>query len=671
MASRVHRRQKLDRVTNACERCKKRKVKCSGNSPCETCTSRGATCIFQKAEKKVIVSERYLRHLQECYTRTEAAHKERETSCTDNRSSPTTREVASPNIRLNEVVGEGPIMNPLVSSTSFYLRDTIGHYRFCGPSSTWSFSQRVFLMLKAHEPNFLSPELPFHVDGSIWELRWTRTTLDDSSMFEGLPSLNDMLYLLTVVKHHSCEMLFLVDEQEFMPRLHEFYEKGIETAKRNLLWFVQYLLIVALAKGLLAVSKSPGTPPGSPFFERAMSLMPEFVPLQRHPNLAMQVLILTCLYLVLVDMKGAAYSYIGQAIRMCIIEGLHREPPVEIFGSQFGNQCRNIWWTAYILDRQLSAMVGAPTSIQDAEITSSLPILYDNSESAKVLTAHVKLSRVVGDVLGSVYTADIGRRRSFISTIQSVLRDMAGILRDIEDISAMNAHQSLRTVSAVTSNLALTYHQCIVLATRPLFFYFLVGRLKKRGSHCERNRPLVSPQLKPLLETSLQSANFSLRTSTLLHEQSLLESLLPLNLDNIFSSAFIIIVASFIDPLLVPDMPTYVTAASKILDKLVSKGNLAAHSRRLELDLLLQMTQHIAHSEGAGKEDGRNNIRGEAVQWGQEETLRPGYADQLSTEVDAQGMTHMEILNLAEQLDTIGDSAWGDDFEFEYSNIWV
>lgn len=105
-------------------------------------------------------------------------------------------------------------------------------------------------------------------------------------------------------------MLFLVDEEEFMPHLQDFYEKGAEEAKKNPVWFVQYLLIVALAKALLGASRGPNSPPGCDFFERAMALMPEFVGLHRSVNLAMQVLCLVGLYLVSVDMKDAAFSYV-------------------------------------------------------------------------------------------------------------------------------------------------------------------------------------------------------------------------------------------------------------------------------------------------------------------------------------------------------------------------
>ena len=180
----------------------------------------------------------------------------------------------------------------------------------CGPSSNWSFSQHIFLLLQNELPGFPCPELPFHVDGSACALNWVPTSLEASPMLEGLPSFNDSIYLLNTVKFHTSQILFLVDEDTFIPDLHEFYEKGIEKAKSARLWFIQYLLVITLEKAFLAPSKAPGVPLGSTFFERAMSTMPDFTALHQIPNLGMQVSYLISLYLMSVDMKDSAYAYV-------------------------------------------------------------------------------------------------------------------------------------------------------------------------------------------------------------------------------------------------------------------------------------------------------------------------------------------------------------------------
>ncbi|KAL2808197.1 hypothetical protein BJX63DRAFT_424776 [Aspergillus granulosus] len=664
----VRRRQQRSKVANACEACKARKTKCTGKRPCEPCQARGAECYFRQPDKKILVSESYLRKLQH------EAHTISRRQTTG--SSPASPEIQPPlPVRDVNSSGEEHITNPLVSRTSFYLRDPSGRFRFCGPSSTWSFSQRIFLLLKSELPDFPAPDLPFHVDGSTWQLNWNRTTLDSPSLLHGLPSLDSALYLLDVIKFHSYQTLFLFDEDEFLPQLREFYERGIDKAQDAPLWFIQYLLLIAFAKVLLAAPPSPETPPGAAFFERAMSLMPDFVQLNRQPNLGMQVLYLAGLYLLSVDMKDAAYAYVGQSIRMCIIEGLHRDPPNNFFGIQFANQCRNIWWTAYTLDRQISVMIGAPSSIQDAEVTCSLPVSYNQSERSRFLTMHVRLSRILGDISNSVYTTDARQTGSFISAVRAVLETMANILRDIEEICTGTCHPSIRTVSTMSSHLYLRYHQCIILATRPLFLYLVSKRLKYVLRQCPAHDVLIPSQLRPLLETSLQSAKISVRILSLLYEESLLDSFLPFDLDNIISSAFLLVLAAFIDPDLLPDSSSYITVVTQMLNYIVSRGNLTAGLRTKELNLLQQMTHLIARGDETRErvETGEGNGTGAGTA-----DSGPGGGSVPHAEnslwaagIEDVSMSYTQILNLTRQLDTVTGSAWGTNFEEEYNNLWI
>jgi hypothetical protein len=105
-------------------------------------------------------------------------------------------------------------------------------------------------------------------------------------------------------------MLVMLDDEEFFPHLTEFYQKGLEKVKESPLWFIQYLLLISLSKACAGTSSHSESPPGQIFFERAMSMMPDFVGLHRQPNLAMQVLYLVALFLLTVDMKDAAYAYV-------------------------------------------------------------------------------------------------------------------------------------------------------------------------------------------------------------------------------------------------------------------------------------------------------------------------------------------------------------------------
>lgn len=106
------------------------------------------------------------------------------------------------------------------------------------------------------------------------------------------------------------------------------------------------------------------------------------------PSLASSTTILTMLIM-----------QIGQAVRICMIEGLHRETPRQVRGDKLANHHCDIWWTVYILDRRLASMIGAPSMIQDGDITCPLPSADDRSQRGAVLNINVKISRLMAKIL--------------------------------------------------------------------------------------------------------------------------------------------------------------------------------------------------------------------------------------------------------------------------------
>lgn len=149
-----------------------------------------------------------------------------------------------------------------------------------------------------------------NVDGTAYQIEWTAVDPTAAVDTTDLPSIDYTLYLMNAVKFHTCQMYRPFDDEEFTRNLYEFHQLGLEKINSSRLWFVQFLLIVALGKAMVITVKDPTTAPGSLWFQRAMSLMPDFVRLQRESALAIQVLCLVALYLVSVDMKEAAYGYV-------------------------------------------------------------------------------------------------------------------------------------------------------------------------------------------------------------------------------------------------------------------------------------------------------------------------------------------------------------------------
>lgn len=62
---------------------------------------------------------------------------------------------------------------------------------------------------------------------------------------------------------------------------------------------------------------------------------------------------------------------------------------------------RNIWWTVFVLDRQMSVLMGLPLSVNDEDISVPLPSFLDSTRKGFTVAIHVKLCQVLAQVVNS------------------------------------------------------------------------------------------------------------------------------------------------------------------------------------------------------------------------------------------------------------------------------
>src|SRR5687767_5882823 len=193
---------------------------------------------------------------------------------------------------------------------------------------------------------------------------------------ETLPSLDYALYLTNTVKFHISQTYHIFEEQYFMRRLYSLYNEGPQPlSPENRIWYVQYFLIMALGKALLARGTSKVGSPESEYFLRAMELFPDADGLYQDPILSIEVCCGLALYLQAVDHRNSAYVYVsswiprimcrgtdrtpsqlGLGLRIALSQGLHRDLMGQFEDDPDAPRYRNVWWTLYILDRKFSSM---------------------------------------------------------------------------------------------------------------------------------------------------------------------------------------------------------------------------------------------------------------------------------------------------------------------------
>lgn len=88
-------------------------------------------------------------------------------------------------------------------------------------------------------------------------------------------------------------------------------------------------------------------------------------------------------------------------MRTGLAYGMHTDMPVIHLGEAHVQRCRKIWWTVYILDRQMTSLMGLPQSIQDGDVHCRLPVYQGSPQRTASLDLHIKLARLIAEVNNS------------------------------------------------------------------------------------------------------------------------------------------------------------------------------------------------------------------------------------------------------------------------------
>ncbi|KAH8879811.1 fungal-specific transcription factor domain-containing protein [Thozetella sp. PMI_491] len=625
----------------SCDRCRLLKVRCSGTAPCARCERKKASCVFAVEEKRISIPESYLRALQGRTTNvpisqpsrsqeassagkshsdlpytdsallgtsTRAASSGQE-SIVVNRESTSdvetpqqagvpisydkervstlargdSQESESPSAVIapsNEGVGPAFLQNPLVDN-DYTFAQVGGRFWYMGPSSSWSFCRRVLALIGKRVPEASHVPDPWHLDGGVFGMQWKPLGHDEDPDVTNLPPLDYALFMFNTVKFYLGTVFYLVDEASYLRNLHELYQDAPAKAKSCRLWYAQYLLFLAFGKAFTVNGSCTDGPAGHQYALRAMSLLPDLSALNVDRMLSIQALTLAAVYLQSIDMRISAYQHIGQALRICVVEGMHRHMPEEVVGADYSRRCNITFWIVYMLDREFSALLGAPNSIRDEDITARLPSHANDSLDAQNMTLHVRLSRLMARILTTVYGVGKEFDGTLVPNTQSILRELAQVSKDLTALLNSHFQGSFSRASRMAQRLILSYHHCVVLTTRPLVMCTLHMHIEETDRQNAGTISLTAP-VASLIQSCVDSAQTVLRTLRVLGDEDLLEAFLPFQLEDAFSSAFILSLIRVIIPSLLPD-DTWRENIHCILDKMISKGSIVAPLRKREL----------------------------------------------------------------------------------------
>ncbi|KAL0941385.1 C6 transcription factor [Colletotrichum truncatum] len=607
------------RSSNACVRCRRQKIKCSGSQPCDACGKRKQSCTFDERDQRIVVTRGYIIDLQQRIERWERSKSTNEPSQDSIEAAlPTDKTESGAESDVGMPGAEGPasplasrgaekqdtrpklpmdpvasnLTNPLSSGQSEFMKAPTGRIFYLGTSSNWSFTRRVLNITHQYVNKTPLPTSALIFDAAAYMLDWDGYRIGEGPEMPALPTLDYAIYLVNAVKFHCSQMFHLFDEESFMKSLYHFYADPNPRADPTDLWFIHFLLILAFGKAFTTKANRSSKPPGHDYFIKAVQLLPDLSVLLRQSALSTEILCCIALYMQCIDFRHSSHNFIGQAIRMAMGEGMHTDMPVQQLGEAHVERCRRLWWTVHILDREITSLMGLPPSIHEDYVLCQLPTYSGSTQRTAALRMRIKLSEVIGSINRKVYGRDGRLNNKFMLGTKDVLESMAEVANELQQSFALPLEKDTSCISRISAHLHLLHHQCIVLATRPLLFCFLKVRFESESKCAELLG--ASQTVRNLINMCIDSSQQMVAILDCLLSQGLLETFLPFDLEATFVSAGSLLLGPAIDPHSFDNLYPSLEKAYCVFDEMIAAGNAVASFHKTELQQLEIMLQQLS-----------------------------------------------------------------------------
>ncbi|KAH8657913.1 fungal-specific transcription factor domain-containing protein [Xylariales sp. PMI_506] len=111
---------------------------------------------------------------------------------------------------------------------------------------------------------------------------------------------------------------------------------------------------------------------GVMFYQQACQLVPDVVTIASLE--CVQACLLIGLYALPLDASGLSYTYLNLAIKLAILNGMHRKSPEGVLDPITRETRNRVWWTAYTTEKRIGIFHGRPVSISSNEIDVEMPV---------------------------------------------------------------------------------------------------------------------------------------------------------------------------------------------------------------------------------------------------------------------------------------------------------
>ncbi|OJZ79974.1 hypothetical protein ASPFODRAFT_86013 [Aspergillus luchuensis CBS 106.47] len=410
--------QQRSRTRKACQPCRERKCKCSGEQPiCKRCENAGLDCNYLESKRQQIERESHIlaNELQMSHAllreilpelSPDSARRVEAILCKDStevvtdpidRYSP--RSIQQTNISAREVTSDDNMERTVFD---FTVEDSNRDSRSQATGFLGSHSEISWLYRLKRE---LEQSQHLKIAGHYPDLQYQQT-------FAGSITTTNYSVDETDFPIDTNVDVFGVPPQNFR----SFYSQtDVVPGKR---WLAILNLIFAIAsrhKGLAYVDNGKECYDEFTYFSRARRLNAADFALAKHPNLQqVQVEGLTAFYLLSIGQINRSWRICGLSMRSAITMGIHlrnESPDLPLISKE--NRCW-VWWALYTLEITLCLKTGRGPSVTTEFITAPLPLPFGDEELWKpsgpaLIREYRRLSQSIDQQLAMLHRQQHGQ----------------------------------------------------------------------------------------------------------------------------------------------------------------------------------------------------------------------------------------------------------------------
>lgn len=606
---------KRQRTAQACDSCKRRKQKCNGLRPCNTCTKRQLDCQYTPNSSESAGPQdsppTKRRHVDGPPNMLKVSIQAGQDNAKINSSlMPWNQLSESGEANFSRTVSvkhgnkQAGTARPLLSETdgdfdnrsklsnasmaaeeaevypqNRMLQDSTGRLLYIGDSATLSYLQWIRMIVE----NISGPS-EFTIDPRRHMIMENAISLpQDLRPIGVLPDQRTANVLINSFFTNTAGFIEVFDKHAFLKSAEECYKDPLGVTPSLLC-----LLYLVFAVGLVMAAPLPASDEAAvidrlrsetanraeSFFRSAKSLADPVSGFEDADFWSIQALILMSLYMLAISKRNAAYAYYGMAVRSAFALGLHREESMEVFQPEERSVRRNLWRTLFVLDRFLSACLGRPTAISEEDCSDST---FETSRTATgspvsmrtkathlaALEAAVRTCQIIGMTLKRVYS----KRKISTAVGQELATHLGAWNRELPP--SLDWRRLVNEPIDATQGIAilhvnLLHCHSVMLLTRPYFLCLLnksAAGLIANSSKLSR----LTHKMENFAQTCVEASQHILVLTQAVLHKNYLPQCNPFVIHCVFAAALIVLSNEFASLYHNPDARKSINSAISIL----------------------------------------------------------------------------------------------------------